>query len=101
MGWEFHIYDESRIRDQKLKNIQFLERYKRSHFSFEESHEIIESIRLMGSTTVDYLLAKHFMGNYRAQGIAHIWHLLSTRRIECNMHQSLNNFTEFWVLEND
>jgi len=29
-GWEFHIRDESRIRDQMFDNIRFLERYKRS-----------------------------------------------------------------------
>lgn len=99
-GWEFHIYDESRIRDQELTNIQFLARYQRSEFPEEESIVILQTIHEMGAATMDYLLAKHFMGHYRLQGIAHIWHLLSTRRIECDMHQPLNDVTEFWVPTN-
>ncbi len=96
-GWKFHIYDESRIRDQALENVRFLERYKRMHFAGEESRWVVENLRQMGTATLDYLLSRHFMGAYRAEGIAHIWHLLATRQLECNINHPLNEFTELWV----
>lgn len=100
-GWEFHIHDESRIRDQALQNIKFLERYKRMQFPVEESRWVIENVRLMGSAPFHYILARHFMGKYRAEGIAHIWHLLSTRQLDCDISRPLNDFTELWVPTND
>lgn len=96
-GWLFHIQDESRIRDQAFENIRFLERYKRMQFPIEESEWVVENVRQMGSAPLHYLLARHFMGMYRAEGIAHIWHLLSSRKIDCDISQPLNDATEFWV----
>lgn len=96
-GWVFRIRDEFRIRDQAFENIRFLERYKRMDFAAVETSKILQTIHETGSATVDYLLAMHFMGLYRGQGIAHIWNLLATRQIECDITRPLNEFTEVWV----
>lgn len=96
-GWEFRIHDESRIRDQVLENIRFLDRYKRTQFPIEETRCVIESVQQMGGAPLHYLLAKHFMGIYKAEGIAHIWHLLATRQLDCDITLPLNDFTELWV----
>jgi hypothetical protein len=96
-GWAFHIKDESRIRDQTLANIQFLERYKRMSFPVEESRWVIDNLRKMGSAPVHFLLARHFMGIYQAQGIAHLWHLLATRQLDCDISRPLNDQTVLWV----
>jgi hypothetical protein len=96
-GWEFHIHDESRIRDQALQNIRFLDRYKRTQFPIEETQCVIESVRQMGGAPFHYVLAKHFMGIYKAEGVAHIWHLLATRKLDCDISLPLNDFTELWV----
>lgn len=100
-GWEFHIQDETRIRDLPFQNIKFLERYKRMQFPIEESLCVLKTVAEMGVVTMDHLLARHFMGNYRAEGIAHIWHLLATRQLECDIGQSLGHFIELWVPSND
>lgn len=100
-GWEFHIRDESRIRDQMFDNIRFLERYKRMPFSAEESRWVLETVRHMGCATMDYLLARHFMGIYRAEGIAHLWHLLATRKLDCDISRPLNEFSELWIPTNE
>ncbi|MDH5298123.1 MAG: heteromeric transposase endonuclease subunit TnsA, partial [Desulfobulbaceae bacterium] len=100
-GWEFHIRDECRIRDQSFENIKFLERYKRMRFPVEESRWVIENVRKMGSTQFHYILARHFMGGYRAEGIAHIWHLLAVRLLDCDISRPLNDFTELWVPTNE
>lgn len=96
-GWEFHIYDESRIRDTAFANIQFLERYKAMDFSREESDWVLQTVRDMGSVPVHYLLAVHFAGIYRARGISHIWHLLATRKLDCDIRQTLNDFLDVWI----
>jgi hypothetical protein len=96
-GWEFHIHDESRIRDEALTNIRMLERYKRMQFDAEERVKVIDTVRTMGCTTADYLLARHFMGIYRAEGISLIWHLLSVRQLDCDITQPLNQFTNLWI----
>ncbi len=96
-GWEFHIYDESRIHDQAFENIRFLERYKRMQFPVEESRWVIDNVRRMGASPFHYIVARHFMGIYRAEGIAHIWHLLATRQLDCDISRPLNDQTELWV----
>jgi hypothetical protein len=99
-GWQFHIHDESRIRDQSLINIVFVQRYRYMEFSLEETNSIVESVREVGAASFDHLLARHCMGIYRAQGISHLWHLMATRQLDCDMSQPLNQRTELWVPEN-
>lgn len=97
-GWRFRIFDESRIHDQAFDNIKFLEPYKRMHFPEDESLLVIETLREMGSAPLHYVLSRHFMGHFKAQGIAHIWHLVAQRRLECDIQQRiLNQDTEIWV----
>ncbi|WP_198424538.1 TnsA endonuclease N-terminal domain-containing protein [Geomonas silvestris] len=100
-GWIFRIHDESRIRDVAFLNITFLERYKRMQFSHEESEYILKTVQEMGSAPFHYLLARHFMGIYRGQGIAHLWHLLALRQLDCDITLPLNDFTELWIPEHD
>lgn len=97
-GWIFHIHDESRIRDTALKNIKFLERYERMTFAPEDSNWIIESVKQMGVAPVHYLLALHSCDYYRAECISHLWHLIATRRLACDIRLPLNNFLEVWVV---
>jgi len=100
-GWEFHIHDESRIRNQALANIRFLERYKRMHFPEAESRRLIDNISQMGKAQFHDILALHFMGICSAESISHIWHLLATRQLDCDIFQPLNDFTELWVPTNE
>lgn len=97
-GWVFHIRDESRIRDQALDNIRFLSRYQRMVFPQEEADIILKTVSEMGSVSMDYLLARHFMGDiYRAEGIAHLWHLVAARKLDCDISRPFNIFTELWM----
>lgn len=59
---------------------------------------VLNTVREMGVATLDYLLSRHFMGDiYRAEGIAHLWHLLATRQLDCDMAQSFSPLSEVWV----
>ncbi len=97
MGWRFKIMDEARIRTQALDNINFLRRYDDLDVEFALSDQIVEDLEGLGVASFDYLLAKHFAVVHRAEGIAHLWHLLSTRRIDCDINLPLNHQTELWV----
>lgn len=96
-GWIFHIRDESRIRNQALKNIHFLNRYKRMTFPPEESRAVIAMVEQVGTVTAHHLLEAFFMVPHRPQGIAHLWHLLATRMLDCDISQPLSNHTELWI----
>ncbi len=100
-GWTFRIYNESSIRDKALENIRFLMRYKRMQFPIEESREVLENVKQMGGAPFHYIVARHFIGLHKAEGIAHIWHLLSTRQLDCDISRPLNDFTELWVPTNE
>ncbi len=100
-GWVFHIHDETRIRDMALNNIRFLERHRRLAFPEDESLRILDTVRAMGVLPVHYLLARHFMGRFRAEGIAHLWHLLAVRRLDCDITRPLGDHTELWIPADD
>lgn len=96
-GWEFHIHDESRIRNQALSNIRWLSRYKNIQFPPEETQLLIATVNETGSMTFDHLLSRHFLGLYKAAGQAHIWHLIATRKLDCDITRPLTQNTELWM----
>lgn len=100
-GWKFRIFDESRIRDMVLSNIRYLERYSRMAFDPADSGQVVNTVSLMGGCNVDYLLSRHFAGIYRERGLAHLWHLVATRQLDCDMSAPLSLSTELWVPDYD
>lgn len=100
-GYMFRIYDESRIRDQVLKNIQFLQRYKRMEFPESETRWIIDSLKEMGDAPFHYIHAKHFSSLDAAEGVSHIWHLLAIQKLECDMTVPLTQESTLWVTGNE
>lgn len=96
-GWRFKVMDESRIRGVALANINFLSRYRFLEFPLQESERIVQDVQQSGMAAFEDLLRRHFRGYYQAQGIAHLWHLLATRRLECDIALPLGNQTELWM----
>lgn len=94
--WGFHIYDESRIRGQSLKNIQYLERFKRADYSEEDLDPILRTVSFMGVASIQYLLALHFQGQ-EALGKSYIFHLIATRRLDCDVSGFLSDSLEVTV----
>lgn len=100
-GWTFHVRDESRIRDQALDNIRFLERYRRMRFDNHDSEWLIENIRELGSANMQYLVDELIAAGERSIGIAHLWHLLATRRLDCDISRPLRQDGEVWIPTDD
>ncbi|MNP12045.1 hypothetical protein D3C76_1042640 [compost metagenome] len=96
-GWTFSIYDESRIRGLPLDNITFLERFERLDVDREDIDMVLKTLHEMGLAPVHYLLARHFRGVYRDSGVALLWHLIATGRVECDITEPLNEYLELWV----
>lgn len=96
-GWDFRIFDETRIRDAVFENTRFLERFKRMSFPPEEIQSVLENLELIGCARLERILAQHFMGHYEAEGTSLLWHLVATGRIECDLSRPVDNFTELWV----
>lgn len=97
-GWDFRVHDESRIRDQVFENINLLRRYKRMEFQPADTRAILSTLKTMGQAPFHYIVSRHFCGSADvATGISHIWHLLATNLIECDMRLPLTNDTVLWV----
>lgn len=95
-GWRFHVYDESRIRGLALQNIQYIERFKRAEFSAEETEAVIRTVADMGSAPFHYLVARHFTG-FETLGASHLFHLVATRQLDCDVSKPFDDFLELWV----
>lgn len=100
-GWIFRIADESRIRDQVLTNINYLDRYKRMSFPAERGVALIDHVRRCQATTVGDLATSYFEAGQRSKGVAHIWHLVAMRYLECQVDAPLTELTAIWIPGHD
>lgn len=96
-GWHFRIADESRIRDQVLANINYLNRYKRMSIPDELGSSLIDSIRRTDATTAGNLAELHFEPDKRLKGMAYIWHLVAIQHLECQLAAPLTERTALWI----
>ncbi|MHA6578478.1 TnsA endonuclease N-terminal domain-containing protein [Pseudomonas yamanorum] len=97
-GWDFHIYDESRIRGQSLKNIQYLERFRHADYAEQDLDAVMRTVAFKGIASIQYLLALHFQGE-DALGKSHIFHLIATRQLDCDISGFLGDSLEVMVAE--
>ncbi|MCH4247667.1 MAG: TnsA endonuclease N-terminal domain-containing protein [Acinetobacter populi] len=85
----FHIYDESRIRGQELKNIKTLHSFKRAAFNEQEINEACHSINSSGMMSVaDYL--DQFPIEQQARQSQLLWQLLAKRILVTDLSLPLN-----------
>lgn len=97
-GYVFHIYDESRIKNTALSNINLLMKFKNSTIEEEDKEAVLKQVRLMGTTTIDYLLTRFYTGSFLCNhGLRVIYHLLATKRLKFNLFLEINDLTEVWV----
>lgn len=100
-GWQFKLYDESRIRDQYLKNVDFIQRFKHSSFCDEEAARLITLLRKLGHCPINLLPAHIYKSDTNIlMAISLSWHLVAKKIFICDMSQPLNQATVVWVSEN-
>lgn len=100
-GWEFHIADESRIRDVVLKNITFLDLYKRMNFESQDSRAVVQAVRSAKVLPVSALVDMFCSQGDRRRMTAHVWHLIATRELNCDVRRILSEQTEVWETSRD
>lgn len=88
-GWRFRVHDESRIRDQALRNIRFLEPYKRIYYPDAQHEWVIDRIRAAGKFRFEDVLYNCFSQIGHAEGTARLWHLVATRQLDCDISSPL------------
>lgn len=94
--WSFHIYDESRIKGPALKNIQYIERFKRGDYSEEDMDAVVRTVLFMGSAPIHYLLALHFTGS-ETLGWSVLFHMIATRQLDCDISRHFDEYLEVTV----
>ena len=100
-GWNFKIYDEKRIRDQLLANIQFLKRYKNADFPKDDTIRILEKLEEFEVNCVNGLASSLYKSDQKVlQMIAHIWFLVEKKFICCDLTQPLKPTTVIWANNN-
>lgn len=63
----------------------------------EDSQWLLDTVRTMGCAPMRYLVDERVAADRPSVGIAHLWHLLATRRLDCDISRPLNHDSEFWV----
>ena len=51
----------------------------------------------MGKAPMNHLVDTRLTADRPSVGIAHLWHLLATRRVDCDISRPLNQQTKFWI----
>lgn len=96
-GWNFHIYDEKRIRDQYLENINYLKRFNKGQFNPETLERLSVMLQQLGHCKISELAAYLWNSEQHVLiGIQHTWHLIATKHFSCEMNQPLTNQTRIW-----
>jgi hypothetical protein len=98
-GWLFNIYHENRIRDEKLKNIQFLQqRFKRLDFDLDLVNLFISFLDKSERMTIcDARTIFNGEDFHKPIDDKHILHLLSVRTFECDMNHPIDENTIIWA----
>ncbi|EAA3799375.1 heteromeric transposase endonuclease subunit TnsA, partial [Salmonella enterica subsp. enterica] len=91
-GWEFRVYDETRIRGPVLENVEFLQRYRNLDFDPVFTKAVLSTLSLMKAAPFHHLIARHFTGN-EAIGRSHLWHLIATGKALVDLEEPLDEFT--------
>lgn len=96
-GWVFRIYDEYRIRDQYLENINYLKRFVKGQYNPAILVELSDFLRKVGQCRVSELPAYLWSSDQNILiGIQHTWHLIATKQFSCEMSEPLTNKTIIW-----
>ncbi|BCG21987.1 hypothetical protein TUM18999_01780 [Pseudomonas tohonis] len=91
-GWEFRIYDETRIRGPVLESVEFLQRYRNLNFDPTFTSAVLNTLSNMKAAPFHHLIARHFTGN-EAIGRSHLWHLIATGQALADLEEPLDEFT--------
>jgi hypothetical protein len=99
-GWEFRVFDEHRIRTARLRNIQFLWRYKHSPSYDELDEPIAEAMRHYDKTRLKDIIDNYFeTPTQKGQAIWTFWGMVAHGWILFDMDEPITPDTLFWLAD--
>lgn len=96
-GMRFSIRNENRIYGQFLENIYFLRRFRRMDVSDDETEQLLRALNIIEPTPLRDLAERVPIEAVSAVGASlHLWHLVATRHLECDMYAPLSEKSVVW-----
>lgn len=101
IGWRFEVFDEYRIRTQRLTNIQFLWKYRSAGYEREFAPIIFEHLKISRRPLPMVETVNELFSSDEDRGVAiwAWWCLVARRLIECDLEVPLSRNTLFWLPE--
>ena len=96
-GWDFRIICKSDIDEPTLANIITLNQYRRLTFDRADRHAVRARLKREGILRIGQLVNDLTAAADPRVGTAHVWHLLATGVICCDIRRPLNTGTEVWL----
>lgn len=96
-GYQFHIFDESRIYHQALDNIQFLARYQRISYEPTEFEEIKKLLLLHQSLTLSDLKVALSPVIPKQHIERLVFHLIFVKKLEIDLFEPINDSSLVWL----
>lgn len=100
MGWRFAIFDERAIRTTKLKNIQFLWRYRDESYDDDLAAALLQCLDASSEMTMGECVTavcQAAVDANREQAIWTWWVLVASRKIEFDMNAPVGMKTLFHI----
>jgi hypothetical protein len=97
-GWKFRVVTERNIRTEYLENIKFLRAYRAREADPVRAQELLRTIRTLGETTPQSLLAAAFWSvDDRMLAIPILWGQIARGEIFAALDAPLTMSTPIWI----
>jgi len=97
-GWFFRVVTERDIRTEYVKNAKFLRRYRSLEDEPVMAQELLRTIRVLGETTPQALLAASFWGaEDRMAALPFLWKHIARRTILALLDEPLTMSSPIWL----
>jgi hypothetical protein len=97
-GWKFRVVTERDVRTAYLENIKFLRSYRSREQDPVRAQELLRTIRVLGETTPQSLLAAAFWTlEDRAAAIPILWKMIAEEKILAVLNEPLTMSSPIWV----
>lgn len=101
-GWRFQVFTEREIRTPYLANVKFLWEYKERKLDTDLAAHILQILSDLDMTDPAMLLCALCSDpTNRASMIPHVWHLVATGDIGCDLDTPLTMSSPIWPVKED
>lgn len=96
-GYQFHIFDETRIYHVGLENINLLSHYHRISHIPSEVQLIIDKVKQQSLTLGELIKSVTNLGLETQQAKRLVYHLLYTKQLSCELLKPINDLNEISI----